>query len=183
MSGLEMNKIAGAILGAGVIAMMSGFIAQEVIFPGKVRLEGGHAYPIAVGNLETTTAAEEPAAGVETILPLLASADVAKGERAARKCTSCHAFEEGGPNKIGPALWGVVDRGIAADGSFAYSDALKGLSGEKWTYENLNEFIARPKDFAPGTKMSFAGLRKTQDRADLVAYMRTMSSSPAPLPE
>jgi cytochrome c len=100
----------------------------------------------------------------------------------AKKCAACHNFEDGAPNKIGPNLWGVVGRDIAALPDFSYSSALSEKEGD-WSYEALSEFVASPKGWAPGTKMTFAGLKKPQDRADLILYLRSLSGSPEPLPE
>lgn len=180
MSGLELNKMIAAILMAGVIAMSSGFVSHLLFQTKEV---GEHAYPVAVEA--TTTASTEEAAAVvlEPIAPLLASADIDSGAKVARKCTACHSFDEGGPKKIGPNLWDIVNRRIASDGGFGYSAALQEMAGDSWTYDKLNHFLAKPKDMVPGTKMQFAGLRKTEDRADLVAYLRTLSGNPAPLPQ
>ena len=183
-SSLESNKIAAAVLTAGVIAMFSGFIA-ELVYEPEVHLEE-NAYQVATGESgsggEAQKAAAEPQA-LEPIAPLLASADVANGEKISKKCGTCHTLDKGGPNKIGPNLYGVVGRPIASHPGFSYDDALLAHKDDTWTYANLNHFLHSPKDFAPGTKMSFAGLPKVQDRADLVAYLRTLSDSPVPLPQ
>ena len=100
-----------------------------------------------------------------------------------KKCTACHTFDEGGANKVGPNLWNVVGRPIASAGSYKYSDGLQEKSGDSWSYENLDGYLHKPKDWAPGTKMSFAGLKKVKERADLIVYLRSLSDSPAPLPE
>ena len=113
---------------------------------------------------------------------MLASADVEAGKRVFAKCKSCHSVEQGGKNGIGPNLWNVVNANKASHEGFSYSDALKGMSDTKWTYSNLNAFLEKPREYAKGTKMSFAGLNKTADRANVVAYLRTLSDTPAPLP-
>lgn len=182
-SSLESNKIAAAVLTAGVIAMMSGFVAELLYHPHTELAE--NAYPIAAapaGGAGEAPAAEEVA--LEPIEPLLASADVAAGEQmAGRQCASCHTFTEGGPARVGPNLYDVVQRPIAAAEGFSYSSGLSGHAGETWTYENLNAFLHSPRDFAPGTKMSFRGFSKAEDIANVVAYLRTLSANPAPLPE
>ena len=119
--------------------------------------------------------------GPEPILALLASADVAAGEKLAKKCTACHVFEAGGVNKVGPALWSIVNKAKASADGFAYSKALAEFGGE-WDYQSLNGFLAKPKAYISGTKMNFAGLKKPEDRANMVAWMRTMADSQAPLP-
>jgi cytochrome c len=117
----------------------------------------------------------------EPVSGLLASANVDKGKAVAKKCEACHTFQKGGPNKIGPDLWGVVGRPVASHEGFSYSNALK-KKGGTWDYESINEFIAHPSKTVPGTKMTFAGLDKVQDRADVIAYLRSLADSPAPLP-
>ena len=120
--------------------------------------------------------------GREPIAGLLASADPAEGEKVFKKCQACHTVDKGGPNKVGPALFGVVGNDIATHDGFAYSDSLQGLPGD-WTYDALNHFLWKPKDYADGTKMAFAGLRKPEDRANIIAYLRAQDDSPEPLPE
>lgn len=126
-------------------------------------------------------AAQAKDAPIEDIKPLLASAPVDQGETLFKKCTACHTGEKGGANKVGPNLWNVVGDPKAAHSGFSYSEALKKVGGD-WSYDDLNHFIASPKSFAPGTKMTFAGLKKTEERAALIAYLRTLDDSPAPLP-
>ncbi len=119
-------------------------------------------------------------AAASGLVALVASGDVAKGEKVSKKCKACHVFDEGGKNKLGPALWGIVGSDIASRDGFNYSGALSELEGD-WTYEALDQFLAAPKTYVPGTKMVFAGLKKEQDRADLLAYLRTLDAEPAPL--
>jgi cytochrome c len=178
-----MNKIAAAILTAGVVAMATGFVSRLAmpVHHGGHGEETHQAYVIEPSEgTETAKAAEGPS--LEPVLPLLADADPAAGEKVAKKCKACHSFEEGGPNKIGPNLWGVVTRPIASHEGFSYSGALQEKSGETWTYSHLNAFLHKPGDFASGTKMTFAGLKSVDDRANVIAYLRTLSGSPAPLP-
>ncbi len=181
MSAFEINKIVGAILGALLLVMGVGFIADAIYAPIKDR---GVGYALPEGN-DAEDAGEE-VAEVEAVplAVLLASASADNGARVARKCQSCHNFEAGEGNKTGPALYGTVGAPIAAHADFGYSDVLLEMNaaGQTWTYEALNEFLISPKAFAPGTKMSFAGLGKDQDRVDLLAYMQTLSDSPVPFP-
>ncbi|MBK8176472.1 MAG: cytochrome c family protein [Rhodospirillales bacterium] len=135
-----------------------------------------------------TAAVEAPAApaaapaAAADIKTLLASADPAAGEKVFGKCKACHNAENGGPNQVGPNLWGVVGRPIAHHEGFNYSAALSAKNGETWTYEELNTFITSPKAFVPGTKMTFPGLPKPEDRANVIAFLRTKADSPVPLP-
>jgi cytochrome c len=111
---------------------------------------------------------------------MVAAADPAAGEKVFGKCESCHGAAKDAPNKVGPHLWGVVGRPRASVADFSYSAALKGLGGE-WTYEALDQYLQNPKAVAPGTKMSFAGLSKPEDRAAVIAYLRTHGENPPPL--
>jgi len=181
-SSLELNKLLAGVLTAGIVAVGAA-VFSGLLYPSP-RIEE-HAFAIDTGEAETDTAeadgaeteAEEP-----SIAELLASADPAAGEPITRQCTACHVFNEGGENRVGPYLWGVVGRDIASVDGFSYSDALQGQDGE-WTYEKLDAFLENPRDWAPGTSMSYAGLRGAEDRADLIAYLREQSNDPVPLPE
>ena len=112
---------------------------------------------------------------------LLALASAEAGEKIFKKCKACHTVGKGGPNRVGPNLWDIVGGGVAGRQGFRYSGALAGKGGQ-WTYEDLDRFLAKPKDFVPGTKMTFRGLKKAEQRAHVIAYIRTLSDSPKPLP-
>ena len=118
----------------------------------------------------------------EPIAQRLASATVEKGESAAKKCAACHTFGKGEPNRVGPNLYGVVGRPKGTEGGFAYSPAIKGKGGN-WTVEDLDTFLAAPAEYAPGTKMSFAGIPRGSERADLITYLNSKSDNPQPLPK
>lgn len=181
---MEFNKIAGAILLAGLIAMMSGFIAEQLFKPHELEKT---IYPtnIAQAPAAAGAGAAAPAAGaagpVEPIAARLASADPATGQKTAKVCATCHTFEKGGASKIGPNLWNIVTAPQAHAPGFSYSPALQGKGGT-WTYENLDVFLANPKEYAPGTKMTFAGVKDAGERASLIAWLRTQADTPAPLP-
>jgi len=179
-SSLEFNKIAAGVLCGGLLLLGVGKLAGVLVHPHNLE---ENAYPIEVSGETAVAAAPTGPAPVEPILGLLASADPAAGQKAAKKCAACHSFDKGGPNKVGPNLWGIVNAAKGHHADFAYSDAIK-TSGEtpNWTYSSLNKFLKKPKDYAPGTKMNFAGIKKAKDRANLVAYLRTLADSPAPLP-
>ena len=162
-------------------AIFSVSLLADTIYHSEVKEFG---YPIEVVDAAPVEGGGDEGATVEPVLPLLASADPAAGEGIFRKCSSCHSNDPSGTNKVGPGLWGVVGRAVASHPGFGYSAALQGHAAEapEWTYEELNGFLWKPKDWVPGTSMGFAGLSAAQDRADVIAYLRTLAESPAPLP-
>ncbi len=173
---LFMNKVMGALILAGLIAMTSGFIANLAYHPGEL---DEPVYAIG-GNAPAETQTAAAPAGPEPIAALLAAADPANGEKLAKKCTACHTFDKGGANKVGPNLWNVVGGPRAKVAGFSYSGVLKDMGGN-WTVADLNAFLLKPKTFAKGTKMNFAGFKKTADRAAMVRYLRDKADSPIPL--
>jgi cytochrome c len=173
---IETNKIAGAVFGTLLFAVGLNVVAEGLFSPEKPAIPG---YDLPAP--EEAAAAAPAAAPAEPLPVLLASADATKGQAAARKCSACHTFENGGANKVGPNLYNVVNRPLASYAGFNYSAALKGKGGN-WDYEMLNAFIQNPKAAVPGTIMAFAGVAQAGERADLLAYLRSLSDSPAPLP-
>lgn len=179
MAGGDFNKIFMAVLMATLVAMLSGFIANKLVQP---QMLAENVYKVEVPE---TAAAEEAApeeTGPEPIAPLLASADPAAGQKLSRACAACHTFEKGGANRVGPNLWNIVNAKHAHIDGFAYSSAMAALGDKPWDYEALNAFLANPKAAIPGTKMNYAGMRKPEERAALIAWLRTLSDNPAPLP-
>lgn len=183
MDSFELNKIIGAILGTLLFVMGLGFLAEAIYAPVQ-GAGGGYALPAPEGDEGTGEAAEGSATTVADIGTLLAAADPKAGEASAKKCQACHDFTKGGPNKTGPNLYDVVERVIGSHPGFSYSAVLleHQAKGDTWTYENLNHFITSPKGFAPGTKMTFAGIKDDADRANVIAFLSTLSDSPKPFP-
>lgn len=178
MASLEMNKIAAGILCAGLLAMAAGKIADVMVSPATL---AENAYKVDTGAIASSAATEDKGPSLEPVLGMLASADVAAGEKGFKKCAACHTVEKDGKHKVGPNLYAVVNGAQAGKDGFNYSGALKDLGGN-WDYVSLNGFLANPKGYAKGTKMSFAGLKKVGDRAEMIAYLRTLSDNPTPLP-
>jgi cytochrome c len=180
MDSFEWNKIIGAVLGTAIFIFVVRLVAEKVYEPEKPEKPG-----YVVEGVVETPAGGGAAAPVEEAMPdwgtVLASADVAAGKTTSVKCEQCHDLTKGGPNKIGPNLFGVVDRPRASHPGFSYSAAMKGKPGN-WTYDELFKFIKAPGYDIPGTKMSFAGLRSDKDRINLIAYLRSNADAAAPIP-
>ncbi len=181
MSSFELNKIVASVLLALIVAWVVGLLANKLIEP-KAPEKGAVAVAKAPAEQPPAQAAAGGAqAGPEPLAPLLASANVDAGKDVAKKCAACHTFDKGGPNRVGPNLYGVFGQPVAEDrGGFAFSDALK-KKGGNWTVDALNEWLWKPQAYVKGTKMTFIGLPKAKDRADVIAYLNSLSDSPKPL--
>jgi cytochrome c len=178
MDSFELNKILGAVLGTCLILLALNIAAGALFAPPKVAKPG---YEIVVQEqAANVTSGSAPAQ--QPIETLLANATAERGATAAKKCAACHTFEKDGPNRVGPNLWGVVNRPKASHQGFDYSPAMKSQTGN-WTVDQLNTFLLNPRATVPGTKMSFAGLPRGNERADVIAYLNSLSDSPAPLPK
>jgi cytochrome c len=180
MDSFEWNKIIGAVLGTAIFIFVVRLVAENIYEPETPAKPG-----YMVEGVVETPAGGGAAAPVEEAMPdwgtVLPAADVAAGKTLSTKCEQCHDLSKGGPNKIGPNLFGVVDRPRASHEGFSYSSAMKGKPGN-WTYDELFKFIKEPGVYVPGTKMSFAGLRSDKDRINLIAYLRSNADSPAAIP-
>jgi cytochrome c len=177
MGGLEFNKIFAAILIAGITAMLAGFIAEQLTYTHELEenayaIEGVEAADVGSGGPQLP----------DPILALLGEADIARGQKLSKACAACHTFEKGGANGVGPNQYDIVGREKQSVPGFAYSGALNENGGNVWTYAELNKFLWKPKEYAPGTKMNYIGMKKPEDRAALIAWLRTMSDNPQPLP-
>jgi cytochrome c len=166
MGSLFFNKVAGALLAIFLVVLGLSTLAE-----GLFHTEGPET-PV------------EEETGPPDFGVLLAGADLSAGERVARRCASCHTFEEGGADGTGPHMWGVIGRDVAAVDGFNYSSAMREYAegGTEWMYQNMYDYLASPRNYVPGTAMSFAGLRDQADRINIIAYMRSLSNDPEPLP-
>jgi cytochrome c len=178
MNSFELNKILGAILGTCLITLALNIGAGAIFAPEKPAKPG---YAIAVktsgeGEAPTAKQPEEP------MEAMMASASTEKGQAIAKQCQACHTFEKGGPNRVGPNLWGIVGRPRASESGFSYSAAMKAKGGT-WTFGELYAFLKSPREYILGTAMTFAGLSRGQQRADVIDFLHTLSDSPMPLPK
>lgn len=173
MSSFEWNKIIASVLTAMIVAMVAGILASQIVRPKHLE----HAVYLPPGAEEGAAAhgaAPTEAAKIEPIDPAMAKADAKHGQAIAKVCLQCHTFDKGGANKIGPNLYGIMEENIAAVPNYQFSQALAAHKGEKWDPEKLNVWLFKPQEFAKGTKMTFPGLPKVQDRADVVAYLESL---------
>ena len=178
MESANVNRVSLAALGSVLFVMLLVAFSNLVISPKSPAVPG-----FALPTSTAAAPAAAPQAAPELPLPaLLAKADPKKGEQIAKVCETCHNFQKGAGAKIGPDLWDVVGRPVASFPGFDYSDALKKMGGD-WTYEKLNDWIRDPKTMAPGTKMAFAGEKEPERRADVLAYLQTLSDKPVPFPQ
>jgi cytochrome c len=178
MDSHEINKVLGAVLGTCLVLLSLNITAGALFSPHKPAKPG---YDIVVPEHPVDTG--KPAEPEVPFTNLLASSDVKKGENSAKKCVACHTFQKGGPNLVGPNLWGIVNRPKHSISTFNYSTAMRGQSGE-WTIDQLNIYLTNPKAMVPGTAMaSFPGIPKGSERADVIAFLNSLADSPAQLPK
>ena len=176
MGRFEIHKFVGAFLVAVFVAVLGTLLSGVIVQP---EVLSKNAVEIAAGG-SAGGGARKPK-GPDPVLALIADADVMAGQKFAKACAACHSFDKGGPNKVGPNLYGVVGRDVASHAGFDYSDAMSGLEGS-WDYARLNEFLWKPKKYVPGTKMAYAGLRKPEQRAAVISWLRSLSDTPVDLP-
>ncbi len=182
MDAFEKNKIAGAILSALLLTVSINVVTNAFFEKSTARVVG---YDLPSEGEAATPGKESIAAEPAVPLPvMLAKADPARGEKALGKCKACHSFEKGGPNRVGPNLYGIISHTMGAAVGFNYSSAFKAKNAEKavWTFEAMDQYLTNPKAYIKGTNMAFAGISKAEERADIIAYLRTLSDSPVPLP-
>lgn len=179
MSELGFNKIAAAVLATGLVVLGLRELSDAIYKP-EVAAKPGYALQVAEETTGAAPVAELPP-DWGTVLP---TADIAAGQAQSQKCASCHNFAKGGANGTGPDNWGVVGRQPGTRPGFAYSDGMVafGKAHAAWTYDELNDFLKGPQAYVSGTKMTFVGLKQTQDRINLIAWLRQQSDSPAPIP-
>jgi len=176
MNSFELNKILGAILGTCLILLALNIGAGALFAPEKPAKPG---YAVAV---KAEGGEKQEAAKAEPLPVRLAKASVEKGQATAKQCQACHTFEKGGPNRVGPNLYGIVDEPRGEGRGFNFSSAMKAKGG-KWTYDELDKFLTDPRGYISGTAMTFAGIKNDQQRADVIDYLHTLSDNPPPLPK
>jgi cytochrome c len=180
MDSMEVNKGIAAVLVAGIAFFVTGLLGDHLVQERELEKT---VLAIAAAPASTAGAAAAPS-GPGDITPLLASADVHDGEQYTHRiCIACHTFDKGGKNGVGPNLYGVVERPRDSEAGFSYSPAMEKFKGQDWSFDALNQWLYKPSAYVPGTRMSFAGITNDKQRADVIAYLRTLSDNPVPLPK
>ena len=180
MDSFELNKIIGAILLVALLVIGIGKVS-DLVFKINKPEKSNYKVELDVESAETKGDEEPVQREIVDIAALLSTGDLAHGEKVFKKCSACHSIKSGGGNKIGPALYNVVGRKVGVLDDYKYSKALAEYE-KNWSFEELNGFLLKPKDWIKGTKMAYAGLRKEKDRASVILYLNKYSDSPLPLP-
>ena len=175
MWSMNTNKYLGGFIVVAWLLLVVDFVGDQLIPPMEPVVSKAVAEAVSA---KTTT--NKPAIPEQPLNILLASANLDKGKKVAKKCVACHSFNPGGKNKVGPNLWNILNQSKASKDGYSYSKALKEFGGE-WDYQSLNAFLLKPKNYINGTKMNFSGLKKTKDRANIIAWLRSLSDNPEPL--
>jgi len=179
MDSFEINKIVAAVLLVALLVIGIGKLSNVIFYVEKPEKPG---YVVEVQQTSTSTTATATVEDKKVdIAALMALGDVNAGEKIFKKCAACHSINQGGANKIGPALYNVVGRKIGGVADYKYSKAFVEY-GKEWNFEELNGFLIKPSKWIKGTKMAYAGLRKEEDRASIIKYLNQNSDSPLPLP-
>ncbi len=178
MDSFELNKIIGAILLVALLVIGLGKVSNLVFKVNKPEKAG---YEVEVETIQAKNLPEEEVKEEVDIASILSMGDLAHGEKVFKKCAACHSIKSGGGNKIGPALYNVVGRKVGILNDYKYSKALAEY-GKNWSFEELNGFLLKPKNWIKGTKMAYAGLRKEKDRGSVILYLNKYSDNPLPLP-
>ena len=177
---LTFNKILAALLVALALAWIAGTMSDSLVSP---KMLEKNVLVVDTGAVAASSSASAEPQGPAPIEPLLVKADADAGQKTARVCGTCHSFGKGEAAKMGPNLYGIIGSPHAHMAGFAYSDAMKAMADKTWTFAELNEFLYSPRTHFPGTKMSFAGIKNDQDRANVIAWLRTLADSPVALPK
>lgn len=176
MNNLNFNMIFAALLCAGIIAMLAGFVSKTLVHPHHLEKDAVTVEAAEAGGGGGPAAVAMP----EPVLGMIATADIERGKAVAKACAACHNFEKGGPNGVGPNIYDVVGRKKDTHAGFDYSGALLEKGGDTWTMGELNKFLWKPKAYASGTKMNFIGVKKPEDRAAVIAYLRSLDGHALP---
>jgi len=175
-----MNKIIVSIIFAVILILGINKIADSIFYVEKPEQSAYQVASVTTAASATTSETSSESSESENIMALFASTSVDDGKKVFKKCAACHNIAKGGANKIGPALWGVIGRKVGSISDYKYSKAMA-AHGKSWSFEEMNGFLIKPKDWIKGTKMSFAGLKNAKDRAAVILYMNAFSDSPLPL--
>jgi len=181
MDGFEFNKIAGAVLTA-LLVIFGSRTVLDIVYKEHPPEKPGWALPITEEASAATSAAPAAQFDPKEVISLVSKANADAGQDIFKRCMQCHTPQKGGPNLVGPNLWGVVGRAVAKHAGFPYSEAMKTHGGE-WTWEHLASYIHDPKGYVPGNKMAFPGIKDSAQLADLLAYLGKLSDTPPPLPQ